>query len=589
MKKLFLIIIVLMILAISVQAKTGSMKLLAVSEDADGNYEGMLADLTLEIKPGTGRVFIDTFPITKLDTQLTTRYSKEVACRYLNMDCDSYDFFYHVVSPSSIIGGPSAGAATTALTIGLLGDYELNSNVAITGTINSGELVGPVGGHYEKISAAAQQGFAKALIAKGSIIEKDNETYDLEYFKTNWGIEVVEVLNIEQVMAEFTDTAFVKSNVTVKLAPNYEKVIRELAEDLCDRSQTLIKEINSARLEYSIKLNDDQLALEESAYNSLDSAEKAFGEDKFYSTASFCFGADVNLQIINVLQRNLTLEKKENLLKKTYSNLEELEIYMSTYSLKTMTDLQAYMIVRDRVLEAKDLLESAREKINVTDSFSYNMAFGIERIYSAYSWAKFLGTGKKELNFDGQQLKDTCYNKIAEAEERFQYSSLFFPYALTETKKDLDAAKKDFVQENYVLCLFKATKAKAQSNVILSSLGVRKEIINITVGNKLDAAKKLISAQTENEIFPILGFSYYEYGQSLYDEGDVSSSLLYAEYALELSDLEIYFRSPKEKTFKFDFTKYWIYVLLVIAGFIIGVIVTLFDQKGRRRIYVRLK
>ena len=60
-KVLFLLIILSLFLLPNVLATQGHMKLLAVKETENG-YEGGIADLYLEIKPGSGRVFLETFP-----------------------------------------------------------------------------------------------------------------------------------------------------------------------------------------------------------------------------------------------------------------------------------------------------------------------------------------------------------------------------------------------------------------------------------------------------------------------------------------------------------------------------------------------
>ena len=57
---------------------------------------------------------------------------------------------------------------------------------------------------------------------------------------------------------------------------------------------------------------------------------------------------------------------------------------------------------------------------------------------------------------------------------------------------------------------------------------------------KIAALEKLIGRTIAKRAFPLLGFSYYEYAQSL-REHDPFSALLYSDYALELSNLDIYF------------------------------------------------
>jgi hypothetical protein len=91
------------------------------------------------------------------------------------------------------------------------------------------------------------------------------------------------------------------------------------------------------------------------------------------------------------------------------------------------------------------------------------------------------------------------------------------------------------------MCLFKASFAKAESNVLLSSLFIGKDHVEELAQEKLKAAKKVIVKEQGRGIFPIMGYSYYEYGNSLKENGDVLSSLIFSEYALELSDIEIYF------------------------------------------------
>ena len=113
MKKGIIYILVFLLLAFACSAKAAHMKLLAVSEDGSG-FEGSVADLYLEIKRGTGRVFIDTFPLTKVDTQISTRFAKEIACDYLDRDCSHYDFIYTIRSGSAISTGWSAARVSAA-------------------------------------------------------------------------------------------------------------------------------------------------------------------------------------------------------------------------------------------------------------------------------------------------------------------------------------------------------------------------------------------------------------------------------------------------------------------------------------------
>ena len=177
---------------VNAEGEVKHLPLLAVQELPDGSYKGSTADLFLEIREGDGRVFLDTSPLTKIDTQISTRYAKDIACNYYDLDCDKYDFIYTIRAKSSIIGGPSAGAAIAALTTIAVLDLEYDEKVAITGTINSGGIVGPVGGVKEKVKVAAEEGLSIALVPLGSVSSvKENNS-------SNETVNITELDNVNE-------------------------------------------------------------------------------------------------------------------------------------------------------------------------------------------------------------------------------------------------------------------------------------------------------------------------------------------------------------------------------------------------------
>ena len=151
---IFLLILVLAIPSVAAQA--GHIKLLAMVESG-GESRGALADLQLDIKPGSERVFLETFPLTKITTQVSLRFAQQIACSEFDIDCSGYDFFYTITALPGIVGGPSAGSAAAVLAAALLNGDELRKDIGVTGTINSGGIIGPVGGLKSKIKAAQLQ------------------------------------------------------------------------------------------------------------------------------------------------------------------------------------------------------------------------------------------------------------------------------------------------------------------------------------------------------------------------------------------------------------------------------------------------
>ena len=63
---------------------------------------------------------------------MSTRFAKEIACNFLEIDCSKKDFFYTIRSDSTIVGGPSAGSAIAILTTLLLNNQQVNESISIT-------------------------------------------------------------------------------------------------------------------------------------------------------------------------------------------------------------------------------------------------------------------------------------------------------------------------------------------------------------------------------------------------------------------------------------------------------------------------
>ena len=140
--------------------------------------------------------------------------------------------------------------------------------------------------------------------------------------------------------------------------------------------------------------------------------------------------------------------------------------------------------------------------------------------------------------------------------------------------------------ENYDLCLFKASKAKAESDIILSTLGVEEEHIDGLLNKKLEIVGRNIAETSKRGLFPIIGYSYYEYAKSLKND-DKYSALLYAEYALELSNLDIYFdNSKKTPMIYIDKSFLSVFILGILIGLLLGLL--LFRRKKEQGLFIKI-
>jgi len=584
MKKPIVFLILLLCLVSGVYAEERSLKLLAVSETDEG-YEGSAADLYLEIKPGNNRIFLDTYPLTKLDTQMSTRFAKSVACDFLDADCEKYDFFYRIRADSAIIGGPSAGAAIAALTVAALSNIELNEQYAITGTINSGGIVGPVGGLKAKIDAAADLKLKKVMIPKGerfaksplkevsvgaiTIVEEgENDTIDLVEYGKSKGIEVVEVTSLSDVIYEFSSIDLKKNIVELEISPLYTNTMEEIAKELCNKNSELKSKLAGREIPQNLVPDF------EAAVNLTSQGLNALEKQKYYPAASFCFGSNIRYSELLFIFDNLTKEEVKEEIGKIREEIANFDSEIKENGYKTITDLQTYMIVKERLVEAEEQLNRTIEGIDDEKERAFYLAFAKERVYSARVWGKFFNKGGKEFKLDKGVVKESCVNKLAEAEENYRYVRLFLPTPLIGTQTELDRAKIDLEKGDYELCLFKASKAKAESNAVLSLTAIDERNEKIVLDEKLKIAREKIAEEQQKGVFPILAYSYYEYADVL-KETDTYSALLYSEYALELSNLELYFKEEKttvtEKSKPEQKKNVVIYIF--VYGFLIGLIV----------------
>ena len=154
----------------------------AVAQTEDG-YEGVISTITVTIQNnGSGRVFVDTLPLTQVDMQGSARLAVKVAGALVKndinveIDSDKYDYFFVIRTSAPVIGGPSAGAVMTLAIISLLENWTIDKNLVMTGMIDPDGSIGPIGGIPYKIDAANSVGATRFLIPKGQMTYTETVT-----------------------------------------------------------------------------------------------------------------------------------------------------------------------------------------------------------------------------------------------------------------------------------------------------------------------------------------------------------------------------------------------------------------------------
>ncbi len=189
----------------------------------DNEGRGVPTMLRVESLSGLGRVLTNIDVLTFwTDTQESIRTAKEVAVRTTKIDAGSLDLIYSVsVDNVSAVGGPSAGAALTIATIGVLENRQPANNIMITGTVDQNGNIGRVGGVYEKAVAAKSVNTTLFLVPVGEgydtkVTPVESCSYaggtqvcQTTYNRTrvsigaNLSLEVKEVKNIAEAMQYF--------------------------------------------------------------------------------------------------------------------------------------------------------------------------------------------------------------------------------------------------------------------------------------------------------------------------------------------------------------------------------------------------
>lgn len=545
--------LVFLLLIAAASADSGHITLLTVTSEGEA---GGTADLYLTVQPGNGAIFIDSFPLTRIDTQSSVRYANRIACDLIQEDCSRYDFFYTIRANSAIVGGPSAGAAITVLTVAVLDNQPIDQDAAMTGTINSGGIIGPVAGVGAKVNGAEHAGITKVLIpsltapeeifgngtnlSNASLAAQPGLIRELSTDK----VSVIGVATVEDALLEFTGKNYSKELEPLAVPQSYTEHMERIAVDICGRSSLLESRIAERGLEYN-DTNNYTTRIEQSG-------------SRDYSRASLCFSK--NIELSTALLANTSVEERYDLYRQLRVQAQELDNSVRNTTISTISDLETYAIVKERLMEAQQILD----EVNATDPDHAQLAYSQERLLSAASWSTFFGIAGEELELDQLHLQRACLAKLAEADERINYVKLYAPSVTLESERLLALAQEHSTTEP-VLCIFSASKAKAQANLLANAISVDKSGVDALVSQKLGAAGVVLRKQQEKGFFPILGYSYVQYASDLRTVNPYSA-LSFSEYALELSNLDIYF--PQERGFRFP--------PQIVEGFLLFTFGTLF-------------
>jgi predicted S18 family serine protease len=169
---------------------------------------GVMLNITAEVKPGKGRVLVDTQPLMGVVFQDAANTAVFVAQNRTGIPLTGSDVIFSINAPGQVpsVDGPSAGALMTLLVISAVEKKPLREDVTLTGTIDKDGNVGAIGGVVEKAQAAKDSEKSLLLLprANANLLQYTQQT------RQYYGFTV-----IQQVPRSVDAKTYVEANVGV--------------------------------------------------------------------------------------------------------------------------------------------------------------------------------------------------------------------------------------------------------------------------------------------------------------------------------------------------------------------------------------
>lgn len=191
-------------------------------------YQGSILKIDVEIRDGSGLVLVNTAIPTGVDFQSSARTAVQVAQNVTGIDLSKKDVIFSISSANNqdlqAVDGGSAGGAMTVLLVSDLQGRSINQKVLMTGTIEPGGTVGPIGAASDKAEAAGKFGAKIFLVPSGQAVVSvqtcsDKTEGPITYrtctmeqkplspmMQSKYGMQVIEINTIKDALKYFNST-----------------------------------------------------------------------------------------------------------------------------------------------------------------------------------------------------------------------------------------------------------------------------------------------------------------------------------------------------------------------------------------------
>jgi len=538
----------------------------------DKGYVGVISTITVTIQSnGSGRVFVDTMPLTEVDMQGSARLAVKVAEAFVKKDenCtvnpSSYDFFFVVRTSSPVIGGPSAGAVMTLATIALLENWTIDDKTVMTGMINPDGSIGPIGGIQQKIDAAASVGATLFLIPKGQMTYTELVTETVknngwtqittrpvtrnvsDYAIQNYGMEVFEVSDIEEAVYYFTGYEFPPFESEQKITTkDYIDSMKPLAETLLNESQNQYANasnlLNNTNIpnRYPYYYKNSITEIMNNAEDKIGKSQDSYDQGFYYSSTSSSFQSLIDSRFVlyacEYFNSSNPSQYITSLVNEATSFCDEKSAIAKNSEIKGVISLQCVGAAQNRASEAKTYLSEASDSYENNDYLAalYKIAFAIERSKSIGWWLGIASHFNDTGEVNSTMLTNIAEEYIDDAQQAIVYSSLIMQEMgktsiyVSDAESSLETAKNDMEQGYPSAALFDSLEALVKANLAL-------ELVDGITDEKIQRARERASdsiGESRNMgIEPVLAVSYYEYAESLMNDSQQDSAIVYYKYS----------------------------------------------------------
>jgi uncharacterized protein len=534
----------------------------AVAQTSEG-WIGVASFITVSASEGDGRIFVDTFPLTQIDTQGSARLAAEAAASLARVDLSKVDLYIVIRSDSPVLGGPSAGGTLAVAILASLLNRTVDPRVVMTGTINPDGTIGPIGGVVQKAEAVHSIGAERFLVPQGQTTARENPDSNVlvdvgEFALSQWNLTVMEVDDLREAA---------KWMVGVDIKPagegdidlgKYNEVMSAAAREMLDAANDLARdageELESAGLTFDQRRHLDP-------YNHvderIDEAEQARVDEKFYLSASYAFQAKINATYILNALRYFKSQRKataKEVIEEAESIVEDALETVNETSFTSVTAFECYAAAEKRAFEALRSSETAWELYydDRLESALWESAYMSQRAQSALWWASLCQEFPGDIDINGTVLRDVAQEYLADLKYLLAYAQSFgqtgSPF-LAKAEEALQTGVNDNFEDGaYAAAILESLKARSNVNAHLelaaSLASGSAEVVARALLDKVDrekaAARDSIAASREFGVNPILAISHLEFGESHAEEPDPSLveaiiELKYARLVAEMS------------------------------------------------------